>query len=180
MSVSLMVQTLSVQKSIVHEIVMNDMQIRKMSAKMVPKVLINNQKLCRVKMCQENLDTCESDLCSLENMITVDESWKFEYDSETKKQSAKWYTTAFPRLKKARMRKLGVKTMFIIFLLYQGGHVHHRFLQEFHLEQSCKHQILFGGTEETKAKGQSRLIRHRHDWKLHYVLAQIAFLVTLI
>lgn len=56
--------------------------------------------------------------------------------------------------------------MFIIFLLYQGGHVHHRFLQEFHLEQSCKHQILFGDTEETKAKGQSRLIRHRRRLKI--------------
>jgi len=35
-------------------------------------------------------------------VITGDETWIFEYDPETKRQSKEWHTSASPRPKKAR------------------------------------------------------------------------------
>ena len=56
----------------------------------------------------------------LENVITGDESWIFEYDPETKRQSSEWYTPGPPRLKKARTSKSKVKCMFIVFFDCKG------------------------------------------------------------
>ncbi|UYV61756.1 hypothetical protein LAZ67_1006339 [Cordylochernes scorpioides] len=48
-------------------------------------------------------------------MLTGDESWIFEYDPESKRQSCAWHTKSSPRPKKARMSKSGIKTMIIVF-----------------------------------------------------------------
>ncbi|KAK5642352.1 hypothetical protein RI129_008519 [Pyrocoelia pectoralis] len=55
-------------------------------AKLMPKVLPDDQKACRVETCQELLDTCEENPTFLDDVITGDESWVFEYDPETKRQ----------------------------------------------------------------------------------------------
>ncbi|KAJ8934632.1 hypothetical protein NQ318_001680 [Aromia moschata] len=60
--------------------------MRKVCAKLVPKVLTDDQKARRVETCQERLDTCEDDPAFLDDVITGDESWVFEYDPETKRQ----------------------------------------------------------------------------------------------
>ena len=44
-----------------------------------------------------------------------DESWVFDYDPETKRQSAEWHTKSSPRPKKGRMTRSRVKTMIIVF-----------------------------------------------------------------
>jgi hypothetical protein len=47
--------------------------------------------------------------------IAGDESWVFDYDPETKRQRAEWYTKSSSRPKKARMSRSRVKTMIIVF-----------------------------------------------------------------
>ncbi|XP_014481720.1 PREDICTED: putative uncharacterized protein FLJ37770 [Dinoponera quadriceps] len=88
LNVRLLSQLLDIPKTIVHEIIRNNLNMRKMCAKMVPKVFTDEQKLRRVKTCRENLDMCESDPEFLNNVITDDESWVFEYNPETKRQSS--------------------------------------------------------------------------------------------
>ena len=39
------------------------------------------------------------------HVITDDETWTFEYDPDTKRQSSEWHTSNSPRPKKARMNK---------------------------------------------------------------------------
>ncbi|KAJ8949243.1 hypothetical protein NQ318_022756 [Aromia moschata] len=79
-------ETLDITKTIVHEIVSESLGIRKVCAKLVPKVLTDDQKARRVETSQELLDTCEDNLAFLDDVITGDESWVFEYDPETKRQ----------------------------------------------------------------------------------------------
>jgi hypothetical protein len=57
----------------------------------------------------------------LENVITCDETWIFQYDPETKRQLSHWKTPTSPRMKKAKMRKLKVKAMMIIFFNIRGS-----------------------------------------------------------
>ena len=51
----------------------------------------------------------------MDKAITGDESWVFDYDPETKRQSEEWHTKSSPRPKKARMSRSRVKTMIIVF-----------------------------------------------------------------
>ena len=83
---------------------------------MVPKVLTDEQKENRVSISRELLDRVRGDPDFLEQEITGDETWVFEYDPDMKRQSSEWHTTKSPRPKKARMSKSKVKSMLIVFL----------------------------------------------------------------
>lgn len=74
LSVRLMGNMLNILKTKVHEIVTNDIGMRKVCTKMVPKVLTDDQKSCCVETCQENLDMCKCDRKFLDNVITGDET----------------------------------------------------------------------------------------------------------
>ena len=63
----------------------------------------------------------------LENVITGDESWLFQYDPETKRQSLQWKSVSSPRPKKARLQCSQVKVMLITFFDHQEI-VHHEFV----------------------------------------------------
>ena len=71
----------------------------------------------------------EADEKLLENVITGDESWVFQYDPETKRQSRQWKSVSSPRPKKARMQRSQVKVMLITFFDHQGM-VHHEFVPQ--------------------------------------------------
>ena len=71
--------------------------------------------------------SCRRTPTLLEKVITGDESWIFEYDPETKRQSCQWKSPGSPRPKKARMQKSQVKVMLITFFDHQGM-VHHEYV----------------------------------------------------
>ena len=54
---------------------------------MVPKLLSDDQKEL---VCKDILEHLETEPNLLGKVITGDESWIFEYDSETKRQSLQW------------------------------------------------------------------------------------------
>ena len=80
----------------VHTIVTEDLAMRKVCAKMVPKVLSEEQKQSRVEISQEIVDCIKEDEHFMDNVITGDETWIFQYDPETKRQSAEWHTQTSP------------------------------------------------------------------------------------
>ena len=90
--------------------------MRKVCVKTVPKTLTIKQKDNWKDVCLYLLEWIKSNRNFLKNVITGDESWIFEYDSETKRQSKEWHTSASPRPKKARMSKSKIKSMLICFL----------------------------------------------------------------
>jgi hypothetical protein len=63
----------------------------------------------------------------LNRVIPGDESWFFEYDPETKRQSKEWHTPQSPRQKKARISKSKLNTMVVIFFDSRGV-VHKEFV----------------------------------------------------
>ncbi|CAK9820155.1 hypothetical protein ANTQUA_LOCUS10497 [Anthophora quadrimaculata] len=91
--------------------------MRKVRAKLVPKLLIDEHKINRVMIASELLERVQNDPGFLDNVITGDETWAFEYDPETKRQSSEWHTLTSPRPKKAKMSKSKVKTCSLSFLM---------------------------------------------------------------
>lgn len=89
--------------------------MQKVCAKLVPKLLTDDHKNSRVMIAVELLERVQNKPDFLDNVITGDETWAFEYDPEMKRQSSEWHTSESPRPKKARMSKSKVKTMFIVF-----------------------------------------------------------------
>jgi len=104
----------------VHKILTQDLDMRKMCAKMVPKNLTTEQKASRRDVCLDLLDRLEREPEFFIRVITGDESWIFEYDLETKHQSREWHTTDSPHPKEARMSKSKIKSMLISFFESQG------------------------------------------------------------
>ena len=82
---------------------------------MVPKMLSEDQKERRIQVCQDILERLETDPHLLENVITGDESWIFEYDPETKRQNLQWKSPGSPRPTKARQTKSRMKLLLIAF-----------------------------------------------------------------
>ena len=115
LTVRMIAEELSVNKDTVWSTITENLEIRKVCAKMVPKLLSEDQKQQRITVCQDIIERLEDDPDLLGRVITGDESWIFEYDTETKWQSRQWKSQASPRPKKARMLKAKVKVMLIAF-----------------------------------------------------------------
>ena len=75
--------------------------MRKIYAKLVPKNLSDEQKDNHVLVSREILNCVTSEPDFLQGVITRDETWVFEYDPTTKRQSSDWHTSESPRPKKA-------------------------------------------------------------------------------
>ena len=69
----------------------------------------------RKDVCLHLLERIQSDRNFLTNVITGDESWIFEYDPETKRQSKEWHTSTSQRPKKVRRSKSKIKSTLICF-----------------------------------------------------------------
>ena len=112
---------LNLNRFTVHQILTQDLDMRKLCAKMIPKNLTTEQKANRRDVCLDLLESLEREPEFFSRVITGDESWILEYDPETKLQSRDWYTAKSPRLKKARMTKSKIKSMIICFLTVSGS-----------------------------------------------------------
>ena len=93
------------------------------AAKFVPRLLTDDHKQNRVDVSQELLDRANGEDNFLKNIITVDETWVYGYDVETKVQSSQWVSKTSLRPKKARQVRSHVKVMLTVFF-YSEGVVH--------------------------------------------------------
>ena len=111
---------MNIDRETVRKILTEDLDMRKVRAKMGPKELTEEQMHRRVAIFQGLLER-QDDI--LGRVITGDETWVYQYDPETKRQNAQWKTANSPRPKKFRLSKSRVKTMLLTFLfimnLYQ-------------------------------------------------------------
>ena len=92
-------------KKTVRTILVDTLGMRKVCAKMMPRLLTEEQKAQRLNACRDIRQQIEVDKNFLENVITGDESWVFQYDPETKRQNRQWKSVSSPRPKKARMQR---------------------------------------------------------------------------
>ena len=98
--------------------------MKKVCAKVMPKILTPEQKEHRVNCCADTLENIENDPDFFLNVITCDETWIFQYDAETKRQSMHWKIPQSPRKKKACMSKFKLKAMMIVSFDIRGGYLH--------------------------------------------------------
>ena len=120
LSVRLIAEMVNLNHETVHQLVTEDLMMRKVCAKLVPKVLSDDQRARRLAVSEEMLARLQTEPNFLNSVVTGDESWVYEYDPETKLQSAEWHTPTSPRPKKARMAKSRVKSMLIAFFDAEG------------------------------------------------------------
>ena len=99
--------------SIIHE----DLYMRKLFVKRVPKCLNADQKFQRYLLSEQHLEFFRRDPnYFLSRLVTMDETWLYHYDPETKQQSMKWQHSGSPRPKKFRVQKSAGKVLASIFL----------------------------------------------------------------
>jgi len=78
-------EQVSIDRETVRKILTEDLDMRKVCAKMVPKELTEEQKQRRVTICQDHMERQED---ILGHVTTDDETWVYQYDPETKRQIA--------------------------------------------------------------------------------------------
>lgn len=120
LSVRAVAEMLHMNRESVRRILTEELNMRKVCAKMVPKVLSDEQKERRTELCCDLLERIDGEPSFLKSVITADETWIFTYDPETKRQSMHWKTPSSPRAKKARMSRSKFKAMLIVFFDIQG------------------------------------------------------------
>ena len=84
----------------VYSILTEDLNLRRVSAKFVPKLLMEQQKELRKKISEDMLDLANHDPDFIKTIITGDETWVYGYDPETKFQSSQWKHPESPQPKK--------------------------------------------------------------------------------
>jgi [histone H3]-lysine36 N-dimethyltransferase SETMAR len=86
--------------SSVQRILTQDLGMRRVAAKFVPRLLTEDQRKSRLTVCQDLKRELENDPNFLSRVITGDESWCYGYDPESKQASSQWKTPRSPRPKK--------------------------------------------------------------------------------
>jgi len=95
--------------------------MRKLSAKWVPKYLDADQKRQRCQSSEQHSEFFRRDPNDfLSRLVTMDKTWLYHYDPETKQQSMEWRHCVSPRPKKSRVQKSAGKVLASIFW-YQNG-----------------------------------------------------------
>ena len=113
------IETISAQFDVsvgtVHIIICEELKMRKICMKFVPRVLREDQKERRCHDSREMVELINSDPTVLDALVTCDESWIYCYDPETKRQSSQWKHSGSPRPKKTRQSKSTHKLWMIPF-----------------------------------------------------------------
>ena len=114
------IETISAQFDVsvrtVHTTIREELKMRKICPKFVPRVLREDQKERRCHDSREMVELINSDPAVLDALVTCDESWIYCYEPETKRQSSQWKHASSPRPKKARQSKSTHKLLMIPFL----------------------------------------------------------------
>jgi len=129
LAVRLIADELDMNSERVWRISTEDLEMRKICAKIVPRLLNEGQKERRVQVCRDILEQLETEPNLLIRVVTGDELWIFEYDPLTIRQSLEWKSALSPRPKKVKMLKSKTKVM-LIAVFNVHGIVHSEFLPQ--------------------------------------------------
>jgi len=111
-----MAEQLGISRERVGSIIHENLHKRKLSAKWVPKCLNVDQKRQRCQYSEQVLEFFLRDPNDfLSRLVTMDETWLYHYDPETKQQSMEWRHSVSPLPKKFRVQKSTGKVLASIF-----------------------------------------------------------------
>jgi len=92
-----------------------ELNIRQNAAKLMPRLLTNDQKQHQLEISKELKEQVSNDPHFLFKVVSGDESWIYGYDTEAKWQSSQWNCPPSYRPKKVQQVKSNVKSMLICF-----------------------------------------------------------------
>lgn len=147
-------------------ILTENLNMHRIAAKFVPRLLTFDQKQRRLDVCQELRDTANGDPTFISRIITGDESWVYGYDPETKQQSSQWKSPKSPRPKKARQVRSATKSMLIVFFDIKGV-VHREFVPSDRTVNSEFYCDVLRRLREDVRRKRPELWRNR-NWLLHH------------
>ena len=101
-------------------VIREELKMRKIYVKLVPRVLREDQKERRCHDRRKMVELINSDPAVLDALVTCDESWIYCYDLETKRQSSQWKHAGSRRPKEARQSKSRRKILMIPFFESTG------------------------------------------------------------
>ena len=99
----------------IQRILADYLNMKRISARFVPRLLSDDQKAHHVSVCRELKQQARDDPSFISNIIIGDEIWVYGYGPETKQQSSQWKSPNSQRPKKARQVRSNVKSMLIVF-----------------------------------------------------------------
>lgn len=105
----------------VQRILTNELHMKKVSARWVPRMLTDEQKEKRLCISRVNLEKFQANKeIFLSRFVTMDETWVHHFDPETKKQSMSWKRASSPTPKKFKVSSSAGKVMASVFWDAEG------------------------------------------------------------
>ncbi|GFW63551.1 protein GVQW3 [Trichonephila clavipes] len=101
-------------------ILRKDLNMLRVSAKFVPRLLTENQQFQRLATSSDLFQSASDDPEFMKLIITGDEALAYGYDPETKQQSWQWKTPGSPWPKEARQVRSKIKVTLIVFFDADG------------------------------------------------------------
>ena len=111
---------MGISKSSVYKILKENLGMRKICARWVPRLLTDANKQKRVQFCEENLEFISDEPNFFSTLVTGDETWCYFYDPETKIQSMQWKHPSSPSPVKAKRERSAGKVMATVFWDCEG------------------------------------------------------------
>ena len=97
----------------VQAILMSDLNMHRVAAKFVPRLLTLEWKQHRVEVCEDLVQHARVHPIFMSRMITGDDSWVYGYDPETKQQSSEFKSPQSPRSKKPQQVRNTTKSILV-------------------------------------------------------------------
>ena len=166
LTVQEIVAELGISTGSVQSILTENLNLRRVSAKFVPKLLTEQQKELRKEISENMLDIENRDPEFIKTTITGDETWVYGYDTETKFQSSQWKHPESPCPKKAREVRSNVKVMLTCFF-DSRGFVHHEYAPEDQIIDKEYHQKVLRRLREAVRRKRPNM-RVANNFQLHH------------
>lgn len=113
-------EALRIPKTSIYRILTEDLGMKKLSARWVPRLLTPENKQSRIETSKECLKMSERDLDFFHRLITVDETWLHHYTPEMKRQSMQWLEKGEKAPTKAKSFPSAGKVMATVFWDVRG------------------------------------------------------------
>ena len=116
LKVSEIANIVNISKERVYNILTQELHMKKLSARWVPRLLTLDQKGVRMQLSQECLSRFKKNTADfVRRFVTTDETWVHYYTPETKLQSKQWTESGSSAPKKAMVVKSAGKVMASVF-----------------------------------------------------------------
>ena len=106
LALRLIAEELGISKDAAHIIVRDDLDKRKICSRFMPHKLTDKQKAKRMETSGDFISICDQDPMLLENIVTGDETWCYQFDPESKTTIDGVVFTDFPATKKESSAKV--------------------------------------------------------------------------